>query len=179
MTKISVIVPVYNTGKYIKRCLDSIVNQTIESEIEIIVINDGSTDDSDERIKEYIRKKDCKAKIKYYSKENEGIAKTRNFGIEKATGDYILFVDSDDYIKSELIEGVLPIIIGCKTSSISYFFANLQIFSISSSEILESKTTFAYKFFLFAISKNLSWIFHCAGMPVALGSLISAEIYSI
>ena len=110
MTKISVIVPVYNTGKYIKRCLDSIVNQTIESEIEIIVINDGSTDDSDERIKEYIRKKDCKAKIKYYSKENEGIAKTRNFGIEKATGDYILFVDSDDYIKSELIEKLQPYI---------------------------------------------------------------------
>ena len=60
----------------------------------------------------------------------------------------------------------------------NHIYPKLGDYEDKFTEILESKTTFAYKFFLFAISKNLSWIFHCAGMPVALGSLISAEIYS-
>ena len=104
MAKISVIVPVYNTSKYICKCLDSLINQTIKNEIEIIIVNDGSTDNSEEIIKNYIEKQENKNLIKYYKKQNEGIAKTRNFGIEKATGEYILFVDSDDYIDNKLIE---------------------------------------------------------------------------
>jgi len=108
MTKISFIVPVYNTGSYIKRCLDSIVGQTIKEEIEIIVINDGSTDNSEELIKEYISKNNSKEIIKYYSKENTGIAQTRNYGLEKATGEYILFVDSDDHIEKDTIEKLKP-----------------------------------------------------------------------
>lgn len=108
MAKVSIIVPVYNTGKYVGKCLDSLVKQTINDEIEIIVINDGSTDDSGEIIKKYIQKQENKQIIKYYEKENEGIAKTRNYGIEKATGEYILFVDSDDYIDARLIEKLKP-----------------------------------------------------------------------
>lgn len=106
MPKISIIVPVYNTAKYIKRCLDSITNQTIIDDLEIIVINDGSKDNSEEVIKKYIdeHKKTPKPTIKYYSKQNTGIAKTRNFGIQKASGKYILFVDSDDYIDIHLVE---------------------------------------------------------------------------
>ena len=110
MPKISFIVPVYNTGLYIKKCLDSIINQTFKEEIEIILIDDGSTDNSDELIKEYIEKNNSKDIIKYYTKENEGIAKTRNFGIDKANGEYIFFVDSDDYIGKETIKMLKPYI---------------------------------------------------------------------
>ncbi len=102
MAKVSVIVPVYNTGKYVERCLNSLLNQTIKDEVEIIVVNDGSTDNSEEMIKKYSEQ------VKYYAKENEGIAKTRNFGIEKATSEYIMFVDSDDYIEPTLIEKLKP-----------------------------------------------------------------------
>ena len=132
MSKVSIIVPVYNTGDKLKKCLDSLVNQTIK-DIEIIIINDGSTDNSEKIIKEYIanykkqkqydsKENENKTKnnssednnsveIEFYSKENEGIAKTRNYGIEKANSDYILFVDSDDYIDKKLVEKLLPYIV--------------------------------------------------------------------
>lgn len=99
MCKISVIVPVYNTEKYINKCLDSLVNQTMKN-IEIIVVNDGSKDRSEEVIKQYVDK--YPQMIKYYKKENGGLSSARNYGIEKATGDYISFVDSDDYVDKEL-----------------------------------------------------------------------------
>ena len=89
---ISIIVPIYNSEKYLNKCIDSLINQT-EKNIEIILVNDGSTDNSEEIIKEYKDKR-----IKYYKNKNQGIGKTRNFGIEQATGSYIMFVDSDDYI---------------------------------------------------------------------------------
>lgn len=101
MYKLSIIVPVYNRETTIKRCLDSIVNQ-LNKDIELIVINDGSTDNTDEIIKEYI--KNNSTNIQYYTKQNAGIAHTRNFGIENANGKYIIFVDSDDYIDKDLIK---------------------------------------------------------------------------
>lgn len=99
MYKVSVIVPVYNTEKYIKKCLDSLVNQTMKN-IEIIVVNDGSKDRSEEVIKQYVDK--YPQMIKYYKKENGGLSSARNYGVEKANGKYIAFVDSDDYIDKEL-----------------------------------------------------------------------------
>lgn len=101
MCKLSVIVPTYNAGKNLNKCLDSILAQNLEN-IEILVINDGSTDNSSEIIKEYAEQ--YPKKITYYEKENAGVAHTRNFGISKARGKYILFVDSDDYIKLGLFE---------------------------------------------------------------------------
>lgn len=98
--KISVIIPVYNSSTYLRKCLDSVVNQTLK-DIEIIVINDGSTDDSKNIIEEYL----CKYKnIIFIDQGNKGIGKTRNIGIKKATGEYITFVDSDDYIKENMLE---------------------------------------------------------------------------
>lgn len=98
--KISVIIPVYNSSTYLRKCLDSVVNQTLK-DIEIIVINDGSTDDSKNIIEEYL----CKYKnIIFIDQENKGIGKTRNIGIKKATGEYITFIDSDDYIKENMLE---------------------------------------------------------------------------
>ena len=99
MPKISVIVPVFNTGKYIKKCLNSILSQK-NVDYEIIVVNDGSTDNSDEIIKDYVNQH--QEKVKYYTKQNGGLSDARNYGITKASGDYLCFVDSDDYIDENL-----------------------------------------------------------------------------
>lgn len=101
MQKISVIIPVYNTERYIRKCLDSVVNQSYEN-IEIIVVNDGSKDNSEEIIKEYENK--YKNKIIYLKKQNGGLSDSRNYGMKYATGDYICFIDSDDYIDEDLFE---------------------------------------------------------------------------
>ena len=84
--KISVIVPVYNVEKYIGKCLDSLVNQTL-SDIEIIVVNDGSHDNSQKIIDKYVKR--YPDKIKSYIKENGGQGSARNYGLEKANGEYI------------------------------------------------------------------------------------------
>lgn len=101
MAKVSVIVPVYNTGKYVERCLNSLIHQTLKDEMEIIVVNDGSTDNSEEVIKKFIENHK-KENIKYLKKENGGLADARNFAISHVTGKYISFVDSDDYIAENL-----------------------------------------------------------------------------
>ncbi|MBP3920862.1 MAG: glycosyltransferase [Bacilli bacterium] len=98
MVKVSVIVPIYNSGVYLKKCIDSLVNQTLK-DIEIILINDGSTDNSEDIIKGFSDKR-----IKYYKRSNHGIGATRNFGIDKACGEFIGFVDSDDYISLDMYE---------------------------------------------------------------------------
>lgn len=98
--KISIIVPVYNVEKYLRECLESLINQTYKN-IEIILINDGSTDSSLKICQQY-KKKDTR--IKLIDKKNEGVSKARNIGIKEATGKYIIFVDSDDYLNSNAIE---------------------------------------------------------------------------
>lgn len=98
MAKVSVIVPVYNVEKYIGKCLDSLVNQTLE-DIEIIVVNDGSTDSSKYIVEQYKEKYD---NIKYYEKENGGLSDARNYGLQFAKGKYIAFLDSDDYVAPNL-----------------------------------------------------------------------------
>lgn len=101
MCKLSIIVPVYNTSTHLKKCINSILNQS-NNNIEILAINDGSTDNSGEILKEF--EKQNPERIHYFEKPNGGIADTRNYGISKAQGKYILFVDSDDYIKENLIK---------------------------------------------------------------------------
>ena len=101
MPKVSVIVPFYNVEKYIEKCLNSLVNQTLE-EIEIILVNDGSKDDSQKKAKEFEKK--YPNKIKYYEKPNGGLGDARNFGIKYATGEYIAFLDSDDYVEPTMYE---------------------------------------------------------------------------
>ena len=91
--KISVILPVYNVEKYLGECLDSIINQTLK-DIEVICVNDGSTDNSLSILKEYASKD---TRIKIIDKENEGQGYARKVGLENAIGKYILFCDSDDY----------------------------------------------------------------------------------
>lgn len=98
--KVSVIVPVYNVEKYVARCLNSLINQTLH-DIEIIIVNDGTKDNSLKICQEY-EKKDHRIKI--YSKENEGLGLTRNYGLKIATGEYVAFLDSDDYIDLDFYE---------------------------------------------------------------------------
>ncbi|WP_126652600.1 glycosyltransferase family 2 protein [Chryseobacterium aureum] len=100
-SKVSVIVPVYNVENYLTKCLDSLVNQSL-TDIEIIVVNDGSKDDSEKIIQEFAQK--YPGKIKAFTKENGGLSDARNFGIDQATGDYIGFVDSDDYVTGTMFE---------------------------------------------------------------------------
>lgn len=100
MYKVSVIIPVYNAEKYLVKCLNNIVAQSLE-DIEIIIIDDGSTDNSLNIIKKYCSKYE---NIKYKSKTNEGQAIARNIGISMSTGEFITFVDSDDYIDKEMLE---------------------------------------------------------------------------
>lgn len=102
MYKVSIIVPVYNVEKYLNRCIDSIIKQTFEN-IEIILVDDGSTDNSGKICDEYALKD---YRIKVIHKTNGGLSEARNYGLDIATGDYLLFVDSDDYIDVNLIKNL-------------------------------------------------------------------------
>lgn len=100
---ISVIVPIYNTAKYLEKCVNSILNQSYK-DLEILLIDDGSTDDSLSVCKQ-IQKKD--GRIKVFHKENGGIVSTRVYGMKKATGEYIAFIDSDDWIEKSMYEELI------------------------------------------------------------------------
>ena len=99
-TKVSVIIPVYNTEKYLRQCLDSVVNQTLR-DIEIICVDDGSTDGSIEILREY-EQKDSRVKMLCQKNQYAGVA--RNNGLNYASGEYVFFMDSDDYCCHELLE---------------------------------------------------------------------------
>ena len=100
MEKISVIVPVYNIGSYLERCVKSITNQSFRN-LQIILVNDGSTDDS-LQVCEQLRKQDDR--ITVVTKANQGLGYARNTGLAVATGDYVTFVDGDDYLAPQMLE---------------------------------------------------------------------------
>lgn len=102
MPQISVIVPIYNTEKYIHKCIDSILNQSL-SDIEIILVNDGSEDKCGQIVEDYQK---IDARIKVIHKENGGLWSARNAGLGIATGKYISFIDSDDWIEKEMLENM-------------------------------------------------------------------------
>ena len=106
MPKVTIIVPIYNVEKYLKKCLESLVNQTLQN-IEIILVNDGSTDNSGEIAKKY--QKQFENKIIYLEKENGGLSDARNFAIPYAKGEYIAFLDSDDYVEKDMYENMYKI----------------------------------------------------------------------
>ena len=101
--KVSIIVPIYNGAKVLKRCVDSIEKQTYEN-WELLLINDGSKDESIQICTEYAKKDD---RIKVIDKENEGVSATRNRGISEATGSYVHFVDCDDYVTKRHLEDLV------------------------------------------------------------------------
>ncbi len=97
----SVIVPIFNIEKYVERCVDSLVNQSYYN-LQIILVNDGSTDESGNIVQRYSSDK----RVTIINKKNGGLSSARNYGIDKCCGDYVLFVDGDDYIDTRLIEDV-------------------------------------------------------------------------
>ena len=118
MVKVSVIVPIYNAAEYLEQCLDSIVNQTLK-DIEIILIDDGSTDGSAEICKKYL----TDSRVIYYHKENEGLAAARDDGMLRASGEYIGFVDADDWLKPEMYEKMYN---AAKSNDSDVVFCNCQ-----------------------------------------------------
>lgn len=101
-TLFSIIVPVYNSETFLENCIHSIIMQTYQN-YEVIIINDGSTDGSINILKKY---EEQDKRVKVFSKENGGLSSARNYGISKATGDYIVFLDSDDYISDNYLETI-------------------------------------------------------------------------
>ena len=93
---ISIIVPIYNTEKYLHECLDSIINQTYAN-FEVLLVNDGSTDSSGIICQEYVKND---SRFRYFEKENGGVSSARNLGLERSEGVYITFIDSDDWVES-------------------------------------------------------------------------------
>ena len=130
--KISVIIPVYNTEKYLKECLDSIVNQTLK-DIEIICVDDGSTDDSLSILQEYAKKDN---RIMIIDQKNSGVSSARNSGLDKATGEYLAFVDPDDWIDKDMYE-----------QTIGYMANNdLDIVCFDVEEVRTNKSFVRYKY---------------------------------
>lgn len=99
-TSFSIIIPVYNTEKYLHKCIDSVLQQTY-NEYEIIIVNDGSTDSSAEILHSYEKSFRC---IQVVTQPNKGLGGARNTGIDRATGDYLVFLDSDDYLREDMLE---------------------------------------------------------------------------
>lgn len=162
--KFSIIVPVYNVEKYIINCLKSIKNQTYEN-YEVIIVNDGSTDNSQDIINEFVKED---SRFKSYIKENGGLSDARNYGVTKVHGDYILFLDSDDYIGKELLfnlnevtknnDGIDLIKYGCQSvdakGNILHKYIGKEYYedsklesikSIVTDEMIESACIYAYK----------------------------------
>lgn len=130
--KVSVIVPIYNVEKYLKKCIKSIIGQTYEN-IEIILVEDGSPDNSSEICDEFAK---MDKRIKVIHKKNEGVSAARNSGLDVATGDYVCFVDGDDYVMPDYVEYMLKLAIDNKTdiSLTTEMFGNFQ-----SNQIKEDK----------------------------------------
>lgn len=120
--KISVIIPVYNVEKYLHECLNSVINQTLR-EIEIICINDGSTDNSLQILKEYMQKD---PRIKLIDQHNQGLSCSRNNALKIAIGEYIVFIDSDDYIASNSLQTIYTQMCNYDLDMLSFSGVNFQ-----------------------------------------------------
>ena len=116
---VSIIVPIYNVEKYLRKCIDSILAQTYTN-YELLLIDDGSPDSCGEICKEYL----TNARVSYYRKENGGLSDARNYGIDRAKGDYLMFVDSDDYLHPRCLEVLVDLMdqaTGVQISSVGAF----------------------------------------------------------
>ena len=118
--KISVIVPVYNTEKYLNKCLDSILAQTF-TDFELILIDDGSTDNSGKICDEYAEKD---SRVKVFHKENGGVSRARNLGIDNASGEYLSFIDSDDFVRPEMYAELIAV---AEEQAVDLVISNIEL----------------------------------------------------
>lgn len=187
--KVSVIVPVYNVEKYLAKCLDSLVNQTL-AEIEIVVVNDGSPDNSQAIIDDYAAR--YPEKIHALIKENGGLSDARNFGVAHASGEYIAFVDSDDWVDIDMYELMYNKAMECdsdvvcspytdvvdRSVSRNYFGGSMQYFGKSvheSPKILRFANSIAVN----KIFRREFWNAHNFRFPVGQWFEDSALIYNV
>lgn len=160
-TLISVVVPIYKVEKYLKRCIDSILNQTYKR-IEIILVDDGSPDKCGEICDEYANKDN---RVRVIHKINGGLSDARNCGIEIARGDYIIFVDSDDYIHEQMCEKLLYYSINYKADIVSCNFSYVydnkveeNKMSIKEKIFLDSGRNILKKYFFnYSVDLNVVW----------------------
>lgn len=131
----SIIIPVYNVSEYLDRCVQSVLRQTCK-DFEVILINDGSTDGSDQICKEL---EDQNMRIRYFSQENKGLSETRNKGITKAKGEWIIFLDSDDTIEENTLELFFKVI--NKNVDIDIIIANHAIRHLDAKDVKYSTTS--------------------------------------
>ena len=103
ISKVSVIIPVYNSEAFLRQCIQSVIRQTYQN-MEVLIIDDGSTDQSREVCEQFCRKD---GRIRLYRQENKGVSSARNLGLEAAAGEYVFFLDSDDAIHPSLIEAAV------------------------------------------------------------------------
>jgi glycosyltransferase involved in cell wall biosynthesis len=166
--KVSVIIPVYNAEKYIEECLNSVVNQTL-NDIEIICINDGSTDKSLEILRRY---KKANSNIKIINQKNCGVSESRNLGVRMAKGEYIFFLDSDDYIELNLLDKCYNEAKKDDLDIVLFDFKNLYNYSledlntnkfknISRHNVLDNSVMSGEKAFNFMIQKNVEGWWTC------------------
>ena len=163
LNKISIIVPIYKVEIYLRKCVDSIVNQTYKN-IEILLIDDGSPDNCGIICDEYAKKDE---RIKVIHKKNGGLSDARNYGIEASSGDYIMFVDSDDYISKDMCEILLKKalennadIVSCnfKEIYIDNFEEEINKQSIKKSLEIYTNLEVIYKYFFdYTIDINVVW----------------------
>lgn len=145
---ISIIVPIYNVEKYLSKCIKSIINQTYK-DLEIILVDDGSTDNSGKICDEFAIKDN---RIKVIHKKNAGVSSARNQGLDKANGDYIAFVDSDDYIEKDMYEKMVNVMNKYDVDIVScnYNHVNEKIepfFILDKDEYINNKTELIEKVF--------------------------------
>ena len=195
---VSIIVPIYNVENYLEKCLTSILAQSY-SQIEVLMINDGSTDNSLEIMDDFSKKD---SRFLSFTKENGGLSDARNYGIEHATGEYLVFVDSDDYIVSTFVEDLLYNLIDSNTDisvgDMTYLYengnkefasgGNFEIESFAENEMLllinNSACNKLYKKYLFDIirfPKGL-WYEDLATIPIVVAkansiSKVNKELY--
>ncbi len=168
MSKISVIIPIYNTEKYLERCLDSAINQTFK-DIEIILINDGSIDNSYKICQKY-QKKD--SRIRLFNQENRGQGFARNFGIIQSKSDFIFFLDSDDFIEPDTIEQLYNQVIFDKSDIV---IGGWEKVNEDLNQII--KTNPAIDVDVLNSKNKVSYIFSFQFTYVACGILINKKIF--
>lgn len=166
MPIISVIIAVYNAQKYLRQCLDSVLNQTYK-DIEVICVNDGSTDSSLKILEEYEK---ADVRVRVFTKENEGLggASARNFGLEKATGKYVSILDSDDFFdsdmlkaaaeKAEKLETDIVVFGGCEFNNVTGITA--ERISILNRRVIPKQEVFSYRDCpkdIFQLTQGMAW----------------------
>ena len=138
---ISVIVPIYNVEKYLDRCVESIINQTYKN-LEIILVDDGSPDNCTQMCDDYAKKD---SRIRVVHKENGGLSDARNAGMEVATGEYVSFIDSDDYISLDFYETLFQTMIDNDSDivecSVVKFYENGKFDEYSDDQMIKNFNT--------------------------------------